>query len=361
MIINRIPLEEEISQFINGTPSGSDSFFDIALKVFQFQYLNNDMYRKYCDSLDKKPSKIKTLLDIPAIPTEAFKYGAVTTFPENIAEKVFHTSGTTTGDPGKHYMLTTYLYKQAALRQFERFVVPDLRSRKFCTIAFAPSPLSAPNSSLSFMFDLVSKGLNLPIFYCDLTLPIAVKEIEDLTRTKPVLLLGTAFAFVHFYDKCMKEKKKFKFAPASRVMETGGFKGKSREVTKPQLYKMIREVTGIVQGMIINEYGMTELSSQFYDVSIDRQTNFDTDFKEIPHWVKVIMIDPATGDQCGVDRPGLIRIYDLANLYSCFAIQTADLGLVEAGHPTWFKVLGRLPGAMPRGCSIGFDESLQAR
>ena len=137
-------------------------------------------------------------------------------------------------------------------------------------------------------------------------------------------------------------------------METGGFKGRSREVTKPELYQLFTHHLGIPAQRIVNEYGMTELSTQFYDATmrLDQQS----DCKDIPAWARVLVINPNTGEESATGERGLIRIFDLANLWSAMCIQTEDLGIAHADGT--FEVLGRIAGAEVRGCSLN-TESLR--
>jgi acyl-coenzyme A synthetase/AMP-(fatty) acid ligase len=128
-------------------------------------------------------------------------------------------------------------------------------------------------------------------------------------------------------------------------METGGYKGRSREVPKRELHRLIRERLGIEQ--VINEYGMTELSTQFYD------SQPGSDIKDVPRWARVQIIDPVTGTEAAHGQPGMIRVFDLANLGSAMCVQTEDLGVRHADGR--FEVRGRMAGAEVRGCSLNAE------
>jgi len=140
-------------------------------------------------------------------------------------------------------------------------------------------------------------------------------------------------------------------ADGSRAMETGGFKGRSREVSKQQLYELFEKCLGIPPRCVVNEYGMTELSTQFYDQTLveGRQT----DRKVAPPWSRVLIMDPRTGVEAKEGETGLIRVFDLANLWSAMCIQTEDLGVARDGG---FEIIGRAAGAEVRGCSLNAEE-----
>jgi len=188
---------------------------------------------------------------------------------------------------------------------------------------------------------------------------LAEKLVRDLCEAQwahqPVFLLGTAFAFVHLFDHCVKEKLKFEMAEGSRVMETGGFKGRSRELSKADLYALFERVLGIPTTGIVNEYGMTELSTQFYDTTM--RVGKRTDGKIVPPWARVLVVDPNTGGEAADNERGLIRILDLANLWSMMCVQTEDLGIIRMSDAgvVEFEVLGRVAGAEVRGCSLNAE------
>jgi hypothetical protein len=315
-------LQQRILAFINGA---TDDFDALALEVFAFQYERNPIYRAYCD----RQPPVKHWKDIPAVPTSAFKDFAITCFPVEEAVAVFHTSGTTRDKAGKHYFKTLELYEAAARPNFVKHL------GNLPALSLIPTD---PHSSLAYM----------------------VREAQPFRTdvTEPVIVLGTAFGFMNHFDAGTRAK----FPPGSRAMETGGYKGRSREVPKRELHRLIRERLGIEH--VINEYGMTELSTQFYD---ERP---GSDIKDVPHWSRVLIIDPTTGNEArpGERGPsprrsgfghagGLIRIFDLANLWSAMCIQTEDLGIgYEDGR---FEVLGRAAGAEVRGCSLN-AESLRS-
>jgi hypothetical protein len=169
----------------------------------------------------------------------------------------------------------------------------------------------------------------------------------------PILLGGTAFAFVHLLDHLARRRDRYRLPAGSRLMECGGFKGRSREVPRSELYAELEDALGIPIEHMLNQYGMTELGSQFYDSVLAQPEELRR--KLVPPWARVAIVDPASGDEVAPGERGQIVVYDLANTGSVFAIQTADVGRTIGDG---FEVLGREPGAEARGCSIAADAML---
>jgi hypothetical protein len=220
-------------------------------------------------------------------------------------------------------------------------------------IVLVPSPGAAPHSSLSFMMGaLAARAAGGEQHWC-----IGAGGTLDFERLRallegfgkagrPVLLLGTALAFLHWLEAA----DNLRLPAGSLVFETGGYKGSGRSLSKNALYAMFERRLGIAAGDVINEYGMTELSSQCYTRGLGRPHT-------APPWVRAIAIDPATGREVADGETGVLRIYDLANLGSVLAIQTRDLAIRRGAD---FELLGRDPAALPRGCSRAADEMLRS-
>jgi hypothetical protein len=183
----------------------------------------------------------------------------------------------------------------------------------------------------------------------------ALGRLRAASRTgHPLLLLGTAFSFVHLLDYLVEQDLRFELPPGSCVLETGGYKGRSRSLPKPALHALISERLGIPPDHIICEYGMSELSSQAYDsaIPLSRNTQHATRNRPLfhfPPWARVQIISPETGCEVAEGETGLIRVFDLANVYSVMAIQTEDLGIRRGDG---FALAGRAVRAEPRGCSL---------
>ncbi len=344
-------------------PATTDEEFDrLAREVFALQYERCAPYRAYCDRVKLTPQTVTHWKQIPAVPTSAFKDFALTCFPVGEAVAEFHTSGTTQEKAGKHYLRTLELYEAAIRPNFAAHLVPD--NARLPMMILMPSPQEAPHSSLSHMMGTVVRefGAKNSEFYVEdgvLHVERVVRDLSDAqTAHRPVFLLGTAFAFVHLLDHLTRHRLRFEMAEGSRVMETGGFKGRSREMSKAELYGLIERHIGIPKTRIVNEYGMTELSTQFYDGSL--RAGRQTDGKAAPPWARVVIIDPNTGREAAENERGLIRVYDLANLWSIMCIQTEDLGVARVAGPASgtnsFEVLGRAAGAEVRGCSLTAED-----
>jgi acyl-coenzyme A synthetase/AMP-(fatty) acid ligase len=172
------------------------------------------------------------------------------------------------------------------------------------------------------------------------------EQLSD--RHEAVTLFGTALAYLNLFEKAPD----FDLAlnPASMVMETGGFKGSGRDIGKHDLYDRMSLHLGVAIDSIWNEYGMTELSSQFYSRGLGR-THL------APPWMRFQIVDPDTNEPAPPGRIGLLRIIDLANLWSVLAVLTQDLAIAQPDGG--FLLLGRDPDALPRGCSRAVDELMR--
>jgi hypothetical protein len=368
------------------TPTTDEEFDRLAREVFAFQYERCAPYRAYCDRVKQAPQNVAHWKQIPAVPTSAFKDFALTCFPVEEAVAEFHTSGTTREKAGKHYLRTLELYEAAIRPNFAEHLLGDTEERnrrdarstnggkrdarptkaepRLRMMVLMPSPQEAPHSSLSHMMGVVTRefGAENSEYYVEDGMLHVEQAVRDLSEAQvarqPIFLLGTAFAFVHLLDHLARHGLRFESSPGSRAMETGGFKGRSRAMPKAELYGLIERLIGIPRARIVNEYGMTELSTQFYDDSL--QANCQTDCKAAAPWARVIIIDPNTGREAADNERGLIRVFDLANLWTMMCIQTEDLGVAHfAGSVSGmnsFEVLGRAAGAEVRGCSLNAED-----
>jgi len=352
----------------------TDAEFDaLARDIFAFQFERNAVYRAYCQQQKRTPQTVQHWKEIPAVPASAFKEFALTCFPIEQAVAEFHTSGTTTEKSGKHFFRTLALYDAAIRANLAAHLLVARASRPFSSestaeygryaratslpaLVLTPSPYESPHSSLAHMMGVVVKEFGAPEsgFYVErgaLCVERLVRALRQAERAKqPVFLLGTALAFVHLFDNCGANNLRFEMAEGSRAMETGGFKGRSREIPKTELYEMFETFLGIPPSLLVNEYGMTELSTQFYDQTLRESRQIDR--KTAPPWSRVLIIDPNTGREADEHKRGMIRICDLANLWSAMCIQTEDLGIANGNG---FEILGRAAGAEVRGCSLNVE------
>lgn len=338
-----------------------DARFDaLARELFAFQFAHCAPYRRFCEGRGRTPATVDRWTQIPAVPTGAFKELVLRSFPAGRERHVFRTSGTATERRGTLRLDTLELYEASLLPSFRRGVLPDLAPGARARLRIlAPAPAEAPDSSLSHMFGVAlaafgdaGSGFDVQGGALDARGLLAALESAAADAT-PVALCGTAFAFVHLLDALAARGVRLALPTGSRALETGGFKGRSRELPREALYGGVEEALGIPPARIVNQYGMTELGSQFYDSVLCRPG--EPRRKLAPPWTRVRVVDPETDGDAAPGAVGVLRIHDLANTGSVAAIETADLGRTLAGG---FEVLGREAGAEARGCSIAADEML---
>ncbi len=342
-----------VTAFEGGLPM-PEPFDALACDLASFQARHVEGYARLLRARGKRASDIRLAIDAPAVPTEAFKLARVSVFAPEETPVVFRTSGTTIGARGAHYFRTTSSY-DAGARAFGRWgLLPDGGKARGSVLVIGPSSTEAPDSSLAHMLSLFARELGDGRFFMeDAVIDVAALDecvARELVARRSVLLLGTSFAFVHLLDAVGDAG--FRLPAGSRVMQTGGFKGKSREVAPNVLRSELAAAFSIHQDSVVSEYGMTELSSQFYDAP--GRGGKAAVYVE-PPWARVVPVDPATLEPVAAGEIGIARIEDLLNVDSAFAVLAADqVRRVEGG----FELIGRLPGAPPRGCSIAVDEIL---
>ncbi len=308
------------------------TFTKHALAIFHKQYEQNKVYQNYVNALQINITKIKEINEIPFLPIQFFKNFEVKT-GDFVAEETFTSSGTTGITTSTHYVKDRLLYEDSYVKCFQQFYgnIED-----YCIIGLLPSYLERTGSSLIYMVkDLIEKSTHpLSDFYLNeyehLYLILQQLEIDK----QPTILFGVTFALIDFAKKFTLDLK------YTTIIETGGMKGRGKELTRNELHQLLQSKLG--NNEIHSEYGMTELLSQAY-------TKKDGIFHS-PNWMKVLVReenDPLTIHNNG---KGLLNIIDLANIHSCSFIATDDIGVVlEDGS---FMVNGRLDNSDVRGCSL---------
>jgi len=334
-------------------------FERLALDLFAFQFTRCLPYQRFCVGRSLTPDSVRHWWEIPAVPTGAFKEVALRCFPEEATIRTFRTSGTSHERRGELHLDSLALYEASLLSAFERGVLPDLAPGERMRLrVLAPSPEEAPDSSLSTMFGCVldirgDAASGFDVHGGELDVGALTGHLRESERSGvPMALCGTAFAFVHLLDALVAAPP-LRLPAGSRVMETGGFKGRSRELSRGELYRGIEARLGIPPMRIVNQYGMTELGSQFYDSVLIRSG--EPRRKLRPPWTRVRLVDLEGGGDVDPGRPGRVAVFDLANVGSVLAVQTADLARAAGDG---FEVLGREPGAEARGCSLAADAML---
>lgn len=360
-------LRQFMAQSLAGAPrmqsTQDEAFNELALELFALQFAHNAAYRTWCDARRVSPSTISHWSEIPAFPASGFKELEVTNLPEMERTHVFHSSGTSEQRPSRHFhnAESLALYEASVLAWFRACLLGDV-SRKVNFLMLTPTAVQAPHSSLVHMFETLRRefGSDSSVFCGGIDASGAWSSEYDrviaamqtaLEWNTPVMLMGTAFNYVHLLDQMSEQGQNLHLPAGSRILETGGYKGRSRVLPKSELHELITERLGVEPQDILCEYGMSELSSQAYD--IETRENSDASHAarhfRFPPWTRACVLSPETGREVEEGQTGLIRIYDLANARSVLAVQTEDLG-IRRGHG--FELLGRAVDAEPRGCSL---------
>jgi hypothetical protein len=333
-------------------PIDDAAWNELAWELFARQVARLPAYRRLVSGRGFLPQACKSWKDIPAVPQQLFKRTRLFSHPAAHPGAIYETSGTTTGQPGRQFLLDTGVYRAASVEGARRAGFFKGDPELFFLV---PSPGEAPHSSLSAMFGFWQrasgqKGNRFQVRRGKLD-PAAFREtlIAAIQRGRPVALCGTAFSFVHLLD-AWADLPPLRLPRGSRVLETGGFKGRSREVAKADLYRQIAATFSVPDREIWNEYGMSELSSQAY-------ARGASGLHRTPPWARVLVCDPASGREVAVGRRGLVRWIDLANVDSVLAVQTLDLAERTRDG---FRLIGRMARTEPRGCSLGSDDLIAA-
>jgi hypothetical protein len=370
---------------IAGSPStGAEevAFNDLAISAFQLQFATNPAYASFCQGRSVTPSAVDDWRQIPAVPTLAFKEWELSSIPSDQRKAFFQSSGTTTSKNSRHFHhdLSLALYEASLKPWFSRHLLADLdvlieaellgALDKLTMVALTPPPAMAPHSSLVYMLDVVMRTFGAS----DSVFVGCVDEIsgwmldwerllhalrKTMSANRPVLILGTAFNFVHLVDYLTAHNITFRLARGSRAMETGGYKGRSRVLEKSELHGLISRSLGLSSHQIACEYGMCELSSQAYDgivqTGLKREARDTSQLRVLhfPPWCRSRVISPETGQEVREGEVGLLRVMDLANVFSVCAVQTEDLAIRRG---LGFELLGRAPLVEPRGCSLMSSE-----
>ncbi len=343
---------------VRGRQLGDAEFDDLALRILAYQLRYNLPYARYCASLGVSGRSLPATWEaIPAVPAAAYKEATLCTFDPAAAALAFETSGTTSGTGGRHYMERRDLYDAALLAGFDRFMLPDAARLRYFNLV--PNPHDRPESSLGYMMARVAadRGDGETGWYLRgnrLFADAFVADIDDaVEREQPACIAGTAFALVRLLDDLEQRDRVFRLPAGSRIMETGGFKGRTRFVERGEFYRRLAASFGISEDRVVAEYGMTELTSQYYDRNPGGPGGR---VKAAAPWLRSRVVGP-DGRRLPRGTVGALVHVDLANRSSCVAVATEDLG-AEAGGG--IVLLGRERGAQLRGCSLDAEALLAA-
>jgi hypothetical protein len=364
-------LHERVQRFAAGETD--DSFVGLALDIARFQATASEGFGRLVRA---RAASLEALDDVPPVPSDAFRLTRVATFPQELDAVRFFTSGTTGTDRGVHAMRRTDTYEQLSLRYGRQALLAP--GATALVIALAPRPDPPATSSLGYMmarfmeaFDgepldkpeprsnsasparwlLDENGVNLP------GLDHAVR-VASRTR-RPILLLATAFALVRLLDELAGAR--LPLPSGSVVMQTGGFKGRSREVSMEELRQGVSQAFQLGDRRVVGEYGMTELTSQLYEGTLRESALFARHPSAAPGiyfeppWLRVTPVDPVSLQPRADGEVGLARFIDLGNVDSAVSVVTQDLvRRVDGG----IQLLGRQAGAPARGCSLAIEALL---
>ena len=308
-------------------------FEKITLKVFRHQYDNNLVYQQFCNFLKKDKNNVKSVLEIPFLPIQFFKTHEILS-SEDPVQTTFKSSGTTGMQTSKHLVTDVSWYEESYRLAFSEFYgnIED-----YCVLALLPSYLEREGSSLIHMVDdlIYLSNHKDSGFYLNNYDELISKVIELDTSGQNVLLIGVTYALLDLIEMQNFQLKN------TIIMETGGMKGKRKEMIREELHSLLCNGFGVSK--IHSEYGMTELLSQAYSLG-------DGVF-ECPPWMQILIRDTEDAlTYVAEGKTGGINIIDLANINSCSFIATQDLGKKQPNHS--FEVLGRFDNSDIRGCNL---------
>ena len=340
----------------------SPMFAGLALDTFQRQVASIPAYRAYVDHLGIDASRLTDWRDIPPVPASAFKTHDLSAISPGREVATFETSGTTISRPGRVRLGSLDLYEASLLVNARRHLLPD--AARLPAIVLGPHADEAPHSSLWFMVDhVVKKEAKSGAWVVRDGVPRwdLADEIlaEAASSNQPVLLLGTTLLYMAYFERLASLDRRFALPPGSRAMDTGGAKGLRTEFARLDVEDAFAKHLGIPDTHLVNEYGMAEMGSQFYDDNLVAAVEGRPRLrgKRIPPWVRTRVLDPETLREVPDGLPGILVHYDLANRDTPLAIQTEDIGTRTGDRLT---ISGRLPAAEARGCSLAFEQFIEA-
>ena len=339
---------------------GRGEFAASAQGRFQSQFASIPAYAAYCRYLGRTPDTVTGWRDIPPVPASAFKSHEMSAARHGEEAAIFETSGTSVSKPGRIRLGSTAAYEASLLKSFERHLLPD--GARMPAIVFGPRRAEAPRSSLWFMVEKVAEAFATAAVHVvrggEPRWSEADSVLQRAERTgEPLLLLGTTLFFMAYFEHLEREGRSLSLPRGSRAMDTGGAKGLRAEFEREEIETAFARHLGLAPSHLVNEYGMAELGSQFYDDNLlaHHEKRPRLPGKAIPPWVRTRVLDPETLAEQPDGERGLLVHYDLANVDIPLAIQTEDVGSRVDDR---LHIEGRLLGAEARGCSLPFEKFL---
>ena len=352
------PLIDRLLAFLTQDGCTDAEFDNLAAALFEMQYLCSEPYRRFCQRRGATPRRVTGWRQVPPVPISAFKDVTLSCIPPIDCERVFMTSGTSRGEvKGRNHHPTIAVWDLSMRRHFEQRFMQG--SGPLPMLLLFPGEDQLPNSSLARYLSLAARcygtsdsrsyigpqGLDV----------VGLRAALDraVAQAQPVALLGASFSVVHLLEALHEQGVRYVLPEGSRILDTGGYKGLARELPLDALYDGLAETLGVPRRRAVNMYGMTELSSQFYDAGNQTVPSV----KHAPHWVRSRVLDPLSGQELPRGDRGVLAHCDLANFNSAIAILTEDVGVAVGDG---FLLLGRAEGAEAKGCSLAVQEFLQA-
>lgn len=339
----------------------AEPFESLALAVFTHQFESVPAYREHCKARGCTPETVTSWQRVPPVPIVAFKHAPLCCGP---AIRTFRSSGTTAGSlRAEHAVPDLRLYHRSAVAGLRRFLFPDQPRMRL--LSLVPTAEAAPDSSLAQMVDwafaaFAADGSTYATDVKSLRTEVCLDTLRAAERDgTPLAVLTTTAALLRLIEHCRATGHSFRLPHGSRLMDTGGDKGTARPLSRNGLLHAIWHTFAVPGYFVVNEYGMAELSSQYYDsVLADRLAGHHRARRKLaPHWARLRALDPESLTPAAPGAPGLLCHYDLANAGSIMAILSEDIGVLDGDG---FQLLGRAPRAEPRGCSLAAPSWLAA-
>ena len=347
----RDALVERIKAMIAGGVDGDPAPFDaLALELFAWQYANNAPYRAFCDGKRATPATVGRWQDIPAFPTDAFKAGIVTSFPFEQAVMAQLTSGTTANKRGQIFRdaIGRELVLWANRVMTAAWLFPDFATGQRCRILIlAPSPEMAPSMGMAIGMEETRKHFGTPEsrFLLDWS-GLDIKALIDAfvaaeASGVPLAMIGSTSAFVYLFNSCKARGLAFRLPAGSRIGDGGGYRGRFGELTQEDFWRLAGEVLGIPASHCVNVLGMAESATNYFDNTLRHALRGieAPRRRTCPPWARTVAVDRKTLLPLPPGETGLLRHYDLVNVPTVLAVQTDNLGFVDADGS--FQIIGR--------------------
>jgi hypothetical protein len=338
----------------------TDAQFDaLALRLFAHQYAHNEALQRFAQRRGCTPRRVAGWREIPAVPIDAFKQATLSCEPAPSCERVFMTSGTTRAElKGRHWHPTLTVWDASMRTNFAQRFMGGRAARLPMAILFPPQAQLGHSSLARYLSlaveDFGDAGSDWFVGTDGMDAQGLLAWLERAqAQAAPVAVLGASFSFVHLLDHLAAQGRRLSLPEGSRLLDTGGYKGQSRSLAPDAFYDGLAQGLGVPRARCINMYGMTELSSQFYDEGNASLPSV----KSGPHWIRTRVVDPLTGREMPRGEPGLLVHCDLASFNATTTLLTEDMGVAVEGG---FHLLGRAEGAQAQGCSVAAEDFLRA-